>query len=219
MNKIAIEFEDEIHYIVQSSLDVDCYYYDKDSGGNLYCVNNDINKKVIRYNSCGRVVAEFTVPEDVFVETSPGSENQGIAPSYRVESQYYGLSIDSKGNAYANRRTASGYSLVKWPWKDSDKDKNEGPFIPQYIKAKPEAEYVNLVWKLSPQDPGCVTGYRLLRSETPNGETTEIAILGQGVEKTVDGTVEPGKTYYYKIQTLSDIANSEFTPEVSVVIE
>jgi hypothetical protein len=117
--------------------------------------------------------------------------------------------IDNRGNVYATRRTPDNYSLVKWTWRDTANDKNYGPDAPINLKAtQVTASTVKVTWEGSLQDPGCVTGYQLLRSEIEGTTGTVVADIVKGIRTSKDDTAEPGKTYYYQIKALSTVNDS-----------
>ncbi|AJQ92855.1 fibronectin type III domain-containing protein [Gynuella sunshinyii] len=191
----------------------DCFQ--RDDAGHLYCVSD---RYVTRYNQCGKTVARLAIPEDditVIPNNVPGVEDQWI-----VNSAYMDLKIDAHGNAYATRRTPDNYSLVKWTWQDSDNDRNDGPDAPINLIAKQlDAGTIELEWEGSLQDPGCVSGYKVSRTEISGDKGTEILSLGTGVRKAYDTNIEAGKTYYYRVQALSGVSDSDLSNEAVITTE
>jgi hypothetical protein len=194
----------------------DCFQ--RDIEGNLYCINSESKPfSVTRYNQCGKPVSELVLPQDdidvVYLNVAD------IEGQWTVNSAYMNPKIDSYGNVYATRKTTTTYSLVKWAWHDTESDHNDGPDAPINLTADVHnGNSVELTWEGSLQDPGCVTGYRILRSETEGAEGVEIFTLDKGARKGYDIDIEVEKTYYYKIQALSDVVDSDLSTEAKVVI-
>lgn len=91
------------------------------------------------------------------------------------------------------------------------------PDAPSSLKVTPTAAGLELTWVASPQDPGCVTGYEISRSDTSGGSFTLLTKVDKGILKYTDITAENGKKYYYKIRAVSDGLLSPYTDEVSDV--
>ena len=208
------EFDDAVWTLMGKYYD-DCFQ--RDGMGHLYCVN-DSEGHITRYNQCGKPVAKLTLPEDDITRVPSGVP--GIEDQWSINSQYANPKIDTFGNVYATRRTPDNYSLVKWTWHNSATDKNDGPDAPINLGARQlDAGTVELDWEGSLQDPGCVSGYKVFRSEVSGSDGTEILSLGPGIRKAYDTTIEPGKTYYYHVQALSVVGNSDLSSGSAITIE
>lgn len=57
-----------------------------------------------------------------------------------------------------------------------------------------------LTWKLSPQDPGMVTGYEIVRADRASGPFDNVAIVNKGVSEYIDTTAAKEIIYYYKVR-------------------
>ena len=186
--------------------------FQRDNSGHLYCISD---KKITRYNSCGKPMVELVLPEDEVTVVPSGIP--GVEDEWIINSSYMNPKMDIHGNVYATRRTPENYSLVKWMWQDLENDKDEGPDAPINLTTE-HGNVVQLSWEKSLQDPGCVTGYRILRSEAPNELGIEILTLEKGADSAFDNTAEAGKTYYYRVQALSEVGDSEPSSASSVEI-
>lgn len=215
-HRLDIDFDDAFFSVVGrvSSL---CENFDRDKLGNLYCVKDT---KVTRFNACGKPVSELELPEDQVSINTTYPDDLGVPNEEIINSKYYAPSIDEDGNIYAVRRTPENYSLVKWTWQDSANDSNDGPDAPINVTLKAlNTSAVELTWEGSLQDPGCVTGYQVLRSDTPGDETTVVSNPVKGAKVAVDASVEAGNTYYYTVKALSAISDSEPSAEVSITLD
>lgn len=72
-----------------------------------------------------------------------------------------------------------------------------------------------LTWGLSPQDPGAVTGYEIVRSAFFSGPYETVGTVGQGVSGFVDRTANPEVVYFYKVRALTDNQPSPFSKEAA----
>jgi len=192
--------------------------FDRDEDGNIYSVDAEhTTKQVIRYNQCGKIAAKLTLPKDDITEIPSGMP--GIEGQWIYNSQYYNPKIDIHGNVYATRRTPDNYSLVKWTWQESANDKNEGPDAPINLEAAEiTVNSVTFKWEGSLQDPGCVTGYQLLRSDSEDGSYAVVTEIFKGNQTGKDTSVEAGKTYYYQIKALSTVSDSDPSNTIMVTI-
>lgn len=212
--RTIITFDDALLAITDKRENL-CEHFDRDRDGNVYCVRD---KKVTRYNGCGKVVSVLALPDDDITIVPVGVP--GVEDNWIINSAYMNPMIDSQGNVFATRRTPEYYSLVKWTWQDSENDLNIGPDAPINISLKAlSIDAVELKWERSLQDPGCVTGYQVLRSDTPDGEVTVVANPVKGSEVAIDASVEAGKTYYYSVKALSGINDSEPSSTVSITLD
>lgn len=66
-----------------------------------------------------------------------------------------------------------------------------------------------LNWVLSPQDPGIVTGYEIVRADRFTGPFETVATLGKGISQYIDITASPEIIYYYKVRA---VAGKEYSP-------
>jgi len=72
-----------------------------------------------------------------------------------------------------------------------------------------------LTWGLSPQDPGMVTGYEIVRSAFFSGPYETVGKVDQGVSSFVDRTPNPEVVYFYKVRALTDGEPSPFSKEAA----
>jgi len=72
-----------------------------------------------------------------------------------------------------------------------------------------------LTWKPSPQDPGKVTGYEILRSTNiANGPFNSVGRVGKGIFEFVDKTSSPENIYFYKVRA---VAGDKFSSDSNTV--
>lgn len=71
-----------------------------------------------------------------------------------------------------------------------------------------------LTWKLSPQDPGIVTGYEIVRSDRASGPFDNVASVNKGVSEYIDTTASKEVIYYYKVRAK---AGNMYSPDSNTV--
>ncbi len=74
-----------------------------------------------------------------------------------------------------------------------------------------EGHSITVFWELSADDrPGedFVTGYRILRAETPEGPFREVGFSSVGATSYTDASTEKKTDYYYRVETQADGASS-----------
>ena len=72
-----------------------------------------------------------------------------------------------------------------------------------------------LSWNPSPQDPGIVTGYEIVRSDLASGPFIKIATIAKGVSQYIDTTASPEIIYYYKIRAVAGTVYSPYSNTVT----
>jgi len=72
-----------------------------------------------------------------------------------------------------------------------------------------------LTWGLSPQDPGMVTGYEIVRSAFFSGPYETVGTVKQGVSSYIDRTASPEVVYFYKVRALTGGEPSPFSKEAA----
>lgn len=72
-----------------------------------------------------------------------------------------------------------------------------------------------LTWALSPQDPGPVTGYEIVRADVFSGPYETVGTVKQGITSFVDRTAKPEVIYFYKLRALAGSQQSPFSREAS----
>ena len=81
-----------------------------------------------------------------------------------------------------------------------------------YIDNNDAGDKVTLSWSLSSDDgagAGDVTGYLVMRGVESGAVGDTVGVVGAGVERYLDETVEPGDTYYYSLRALDQVNASE----------
>ncbi len=71
-----------------------------------------------------------------------------------------------------------------------------------------------LTWKLSPQDPGIVTGYEIVRSDRASGPFDNVATVNKEVSEYIDTTASKEVIYYYKVRAK---AGNMYSPDSNTV--
>lgn len=188
--------------------------YMRDLKGNLYAVGDT---QVARLNDCGKEMARLTMPEAKFFDAAESSDwPEGVEPPKPKLIEEYGAPVLApNGDVYTWKRTPDRYSIVKWTWQDDPNAPANAPDAPTNLKVAPSTTGLILTWKASLQDPGCVSGYEIVRSETSGGPYTTLATLSKGIIKYEDTAVEAGKVYYYKVRAMFGGAYSEYSNETS----
>ena len=71
-----------------------------------------------------------------------------------------------------------------------------------------------LSWTPSPQDPGIVTDYEIVRSDLASGPFAKIAMVDKGVSQYIDTTASREIIYYYKVRA---VAGTDYSPYSNTV--
>lgn len=188
--------------------------YIRDLNRNLYGVGNI---QIVRYNDCGKEIAKLKMPEVRYqgVEIPPDWPEEAEKPRPITLEEYGSPVLAPNGDVYTWKRTPDKYSIVKWTWQDDPNPPANLPDAPTNLTAKSSANGLILSWTASPQDPGCVTGYEIARSETSGNGYSTIGTVTKGIYKYEDTAAETGKTYYYKIRAMFGTAYSDYSNEAS----
>jgi len=86
---------------------------------------------------------------------------------------------------------------------------------PSALHLKIAGKGFQLTWMLSPQDPGGVTGYEIVRADVFSGPYETVGKVEQGVSSFVDRTVKPEVIYFYKVRALTGGQPSLFSKEAA----
>lgn len=112
------------------------------------------------------------------------------------------------------------FVLVLWAWTASAKavsapagaqDLNPAIGPPSQLRLLIVDSGFQLNWKPSPQDPGKVTGYEIVRSGEFGGPYEKIATVRQGVRQYLDTSAAPGVIYFYRVRALAGDKYSHFS--------
>lgn len=84
---------------------------------------------------------------------------------------------------------------------------------------------IDISWEVSPTEasaPGTIVEYKIMRADSPTGEFTEVGSQPAGSAAFSDGTTEPGKQYWYRVDALgltaATLASSQVAgPAVSIM--
>ena len=72
-----------------------------------------------------------------------------------------------------------------------------------------------LIWTPSPQDPGVITGYEIVRSDLASGPLTMVATVDKGVSQYIDTTASREIIYYYKVRAVAGTDYSTYSNTVT----
>jgi len=76
---------------------------------------------------------------------------------------------------------------------------------------------ITIEWQVSPDDrEGIITGYEILRAESPEGEYAKVGDAPRGTNSYIDSGPENHKDYFYKIRALSAAGPSDSQPSLVV---
>ena len=86
---------------------------------------------------------------------------------------------------------------------------------PSALHLKIAGKGFQLTWTLSPQDPGTVTGYEIVRADVFSGPYETVGKVGQGVSSFVDRSAKAEVVYFYKVRALTGSQPSTFSKEAA----
>jgi hypothetical protein len=72
-----------------------------------------------------------------------------------------------------------------------------------------------LTWKLSPQDPGIVTGYEIVRSDRASGPFDSVASVNKAFSEYIDTIASKEIIYYYKVRAKAGNIYSPYSNTVA----
>lgn len=89
------------------------------------------------------------------------------------------------------------------------------PGAPASLKLVIVTNGFRLTWTLSPQAPGIVTGYEIVRSDRASGPFVEVAKVLNGTSQYIDITASPEIIYYYKVRAVAGTVYSPYSNTVT----
>ena len=92
--------------------------------------------------------------------------------------------------------------------------KNAAPGAPGGLKLVIVPNGFRLTWTPSPDDPGAVTGYEIVRADLASGPFDSVGTVGKGVSEYVDTSALKEVIYYYKVRAT---AGSMYSPDSNTV--
>jgi hypothetical protein len=98
--------------------------------------------------------------------------------------------------------------------KSAETGKDIAPGAPSELKLMIVPNGFKLTWKSSPQDPGIVTGYEIVRSDRASGPFDSVASVKKEVSEYIDTTASKEIIYYYKVRAK---AGNIFSPDSNTV--
>lgn len=194
--------------------------YFRDASGNINILsssknhsNDDDHGVIIKFNRYGQRLGTVELPQSLIIDR----ENVPLVTKRRVLDAV----VSNDGDVYAAITSDASYKILKWKWQESE--------VPQYVPDAPLSlratslpNSLKLLWDPSNQDPGCVTGYEISRSDKRDGEYRIIAKAPFVIHEKddpfeyeyYDTSALIGKTYYYKVRTVVDTLFSPYTEVV-----
>ena len=89
------------------------------------------------------------------------------------------------------------------------------PGAPSALRLMIVSNGFKLTWNLSPQDPGVVNGYEIVRANMASGPFTKVAKVDKGVSEYVDTSAKPENIYYYKARAMAGKMCSAYSNTVT----
>ena len=89
------------------------------------------------------------------------------------------------------------------------------PGAPMALKLMIVPDGFKLSWQPSPDDPGAVTGYEIVRSDLASGPFIEVATVKKGVSEYIDTTASREIIYYYKVRAVAETERSPYSNTVT----
>ena len=86
---------------------------------------------------------------------------------------------------------------------------------PTALRLKIVRDGFQLDWTRSPQDPGAVTGYEIVRADVFSGPYETVGRVDKGISGFVDRSAKPEIIYFYKIRALAGKLYSPFSREAA----
>jgi len=86
---------------------------------------------------------------------------------------------------------------------------------PSALHLKIAGDGFQLAWTRSPQDPGTVNGYELVRADRFSGPYETVAMVGKGISQYHDSSASSEIIYYYKVRAIAGKEYSPFSNTVS----
>jgi hypothetical protein len=99
--------------------------------------------------------------------------------------------------------------------KSAGGEKDITPGAPTALKLVIVPNGFKLTWKLSPQDPGIVTGYEIVRSDRASGPFDNVASVDKEVSEYIDTTASKEIIYYYKVRAKAGNVDSPYSNTVT----
>ncbi len=94
-------------------------------------------------------------------------------------------------------------------------EKDIAPGAPTALKLVIVPNGFKLTWRLSPQDPGIVTGYEIVRSDRASGPFDNVAAVNKEVSEYIDTTASKEIIYYYKVRAKAGNIYSPYSNTVT----
>jgi hypothetical protein len=98
--------------------------------------------------------------------------------------------------------------------KSVEAGKDITPGAPTALKLVIVPNGFKLTWKLSPQDPGIVTGYEITRSDRASGPFDNVGSVHKEISEYIDTTASKEIIYYYKVRAK---AGNMYSPDSNTV--
>jgi hypothetical protein len=93
--------------------------------------------------------------------------------------------------------------------------KSVAPGAPTALRLLIVPDGFKLSWQPSPEDPGVVTGYEIVRSDLASGPFRAVGKVAKGVFEYVDTTAPRENILYYKVRAVAGKSSSPFSNTVT----
>lgn len=173
--------------------------------GELSVVNG---RGVFRSGRCGREIGRLDLPERKKETMQFGGS------SVALEAEYGGPVITRNGDVYTWKQTKYKYAIVRWSWKD-EQAMDDGPDAPSDLEVKAAKKGLVVTWKAPVQDPGCVTGYEIVRARSGKGPYSSLASVKAGTMAYTDATAKSKTAYFYQVRAVAGRSASAYSEHAS----
>ena len=89
------------------------------------------------------------------------------------------------------------------------------PEAPAALRLSIAPNGFKLSWQPSPEDPGVVRGYEIVRSDLASGPFTRVATVDRGIFEYIDTTASREIIYYYKVRAVAGTVYSPYSNTVT----
>lgn len=177
----------------------------------IFAINE---QQIDLFDRCGKQLFSLKLPQNVFEEV------EEVANSYQEYNEpellvaYGPPQVIPDGKIYLWKEEGDQLQILRWDLSGFlNPALNTPPPTALHVAGTPYGNY--LTWRLSEQDPGCVSGYEISRVSA-NGVVENIATLPVGSFKWRDSDMV-GKNALYRVRSLAEDKVSVWTASAKVV--
>lgn len=165
-------------------------------------------RRVFRYGRCGREIGRLGLPERATETMQFGGS------SIALEAGYGGPVLARNGDVYAWKQTKYRYAIVRWSWRD-EPEADDGPDAPSDLEVKAAKKGLVVAWRAPAQDPGCVTGYEIVRARSAKGPYSSLASVKAGTMAYTDAGAKRKTAYFYQVRAVAGRSASAYSEHAS----